>query len=152
MVWWNVRACVYGIRAGRGLVERALSACLLLGWLVMCPIALPLQMVLVARPRARYYMSPSRDVVLAVTAGRRGWHLEDHVCARPGTGQGRALRAVVIPQVLAAADAAGVEVCTTAATSALAHRYMAEVPGLVDEGRGRLRGRRLRRPPAAVSD
>ena len=78
--------------------------------------AAALQAVLVARGTARYYVNPAGDAVLAVSAGRSGWCLEDHVSARPGTGQGRALRAVVLPQLLAAADADRIEIHTTAAT------------------------------------
>lgn len=150
IAWWSGRSFAYGVLAGRGPVERLTSALLALGWLVMCPIVVPLQAVLVARGAARYYVSQAGDAVLAVSAGRDGWCLEDHVSARPGTGQGRALRAVVLPQLLAAADAAGIEIHTTAATTTLARLYASEIPGLVDEGRGWPRGRRLRRLPAAL--
>lgn len=69
-------------------------------------------------------------------------HLRSHSSAKPGTGQGRALRAALIPKLLSAADDLGVDIVTTAASPTLADRYRAD---LVDEGRGWPRGRRLRR-------
>ena len=81
-------------------------------------------------------------------ATRHGWKVENHATARPGTGQGGALRAVVLPHLLAAADSHRVPILATAATTCLAVAYTAEVSGLLDDGRGFPRGRRLRRPPA----
>ena len=141
------RGYEHGIWAGRG-AGRAFSAVLAILWWPALPLSLPVQLVLLRRRRARYYISPSRDAVLAVVATGRGWHVEDHASARPGTGQGRALRAYVLPELTAAADAAGIPIYTTAANEHLAQQYAEELPGLVDVGRGRPRGRRLHRPPA----
>ena len=52
MAWWSGRSFAYGVLAGRGPVERLTLALLALGWLVMCPIVVPLQAVLVARGSA----------------------------------------------------------------------------------------------------
>lgn len=147
LVWWARRGYEHGIWAGRG-AGRAFSAVLAILWWPALPLSLPVQLVLLRRRRARYYISPSRDAVLAVVATGRGWHVEDHASARPGTGQGRALRAYVLPELTAAADAAGIPIYTTAANEHLAQQYAEELPGLVDVGRGRPRGRRLHRPPA----
>lgn len=65
--------------------------------------------------------------------------------------RGKALRALVLPALRAQADAAGVAIYTTAASEKLAKDYAAELPGLVDVGAGRLRGRRMRREPGAAT-
>lgn len=116
-------------------------------WWPAVPLSVPVQLALLARRRARYYMSPSRQAVLAVVATKHGWHVEDHAAARPGTGQGRALRARVLPELTAAADAGGVPIYTTAANRHLAQQYATELSGLVDVGRGWPRGRRMHRAP-----
>lgn len=147
IVWWSQLGYLHGARHGHG-AGRALSALLaLLWWPFAVPLLLPAQAALVARRSARYYMSPERDAVLAVAATGKGWHIEDHATARPGTGRGRALRTVVLPELYEAADGARVAVYATAATAALAANYTAEYPQLVDVGRGYPRGRRMRREP-----
>ena len=95
-----------------------------------------------------------RDAVLGVVATNKGWHVTDHVTTRTGTGRGRPLRALVLPELRAAADAAGIPIYTTAAHERLAAEYSAELPGLVDVGRARPRGRKLRRvcPRGSASD
>lgn len=150
-LWWNERGFLHGARHGRG-GGRLLSIVLAVLWWPTLPLTVPIQIVLAARPWARYYMTPQRDAVLVIAASRHGWHVQDHASARPGTGRGRALRAAVIPKLLAAADAEQVPVMASAATAGLAAAYMAEVSGLVDVGRGHPRGRRLRRPPAPAND
>lgn len=147
MVWWSQLGYRHGARHGRG-AGRVLSAWLMLWWWpVAVPLLLPVQAALVRRRGARYYMSPERDAVLAVVATGKGWHVEDHATARPGTGRGRALRALVLPELCQAADAGRVPIYTTAATAALAAGYASEHPELVDVGRGWPRGRRMRREP-----
>lgn len=150
-LWWNERGFLHGARHGRG-GGRLLSIVLAVLWWPTLPLTVPIQIVLAARPWARYYITPQRDAVLVIAASRHGWHVQDHASARPGTGRGRALRAAVIPKLLAAADAEQVPVMASAATAGLAAGYMAEVSGLVDVGRGHPRGRRLRRPPAPAND
>ena len=146
IVWWSQRGYRHGARRGRG-AGRLFSAFLALAWWPALPLLLPVQAALIARPNARYYMSPQRDAVLAVVATTKGWHVEDHAAAHPGTGAGRALRALVLPQLGQAADAAQVPIYTTAATAALSAGYTAEHPELVDVGRGYPRGRQMRRAP-----
>lgn len=101
--------------------------------------------------RSRVYFSPARDAVLVVTTTRRGWLLAGHAAARPGAGQGRALREVAIPQVMAAADASGVVIYLEAGTGGLAATYRAEVPGLVSTGHSWLGRARLERQPVDLS-
>ncbi len=103
---------------------------------------------LVTCPWTRYYLSPERDVVLALFGTRTGWHIGDHIAAAPRTGRGRALRILLLPELLPVADARRVTIHATAASPELAALYMAELPGPVDVGGGMFRGRRLRRPPA----
>lgn len=113
----------------------------------LLPAALTLQTALTARPGARYYLTPSRDAVLAVAVRHDAWHVYCHVAERSGTGQGRALRALVAPVLCAAADASGTPIEAAALTSQLARLYQSEFPGLVDRGPAFPQGRRLRREP-----
>lgn len=113
----------------------------------LLPAALTLQAALTARPGARYYLTPSRDAVLAVAVRHDAWHVYCHVAERSGTGQGRALRALVAPVLCAAADASGTPIEAAALTSQLARLYQSEFPGLVDRGPAFPQGRRLRREP-----
>lgn len=113
----------------------------------LLPAAVTLQLGLALRPGTRYYLSADRQAVLAVGVRRDAWHVHAHVSARPGSGQGRALRALVGPALAAAADASGTRVEAVAISRAMADRYATEFPGLVDVGPGFPQGRRLRREP-----
>jgi len=112
---------------------------------------LSVPVVVIVKPRlpgVRYYISPQPDAILAVRAARDGWHVDGHVSSRPGTGQGRALRAALLPDLLAAADAAAdVAILTTAANARLAQIYTTELDGLGDVGQDRLGRRKFRREP-----
>lgn len=74
--------------------------------------------------------------------------MAEHYARRPGTGRGRALRDALIPALLGVAEAEGITIHGTAATRGLARRYVEQLPGTVDIGRGPIRGRRLRRVPS----
>lgn len=124
------------------------SAFLAIMWWPAVPVGAAVQAYLLRRPAARYYISPERDAVLAVVATAEGWHVEDHIAARPGTGRGKALRTLVMPELRDRADADGIAIYTTAANERLARQYEDELPGLVDVGRGNPRGRKMRREPA----
>lgn len=150
ITWWNHRGYLHGARRGRG-AGRAFSAVLAIMWWISLPLLLVVQHGLNRRRSARYYMSPTRDAVLAIAATRHGWAVQDHVAERPGTGQGKALRALVLPKLTEAADTAGIAIHTTAANRRLAESYAAELPGLVETGRGIPRGRKMRREPDAPS-
>ncbi|PVW02951.1 hypothetical protein DEA06_14335 [Microbacterium sp. Gd 4-13] len=149
---WMVRGLWHGAwRRKSSPAARALSGVILVG---ACALIVPLGVampVLVARPRARYYMSPERDAVLAILATRTGWSVGDHATAEPGTGRGEALRAQLIPALLPFVDAAGIAVEATAATEDLAKRYAREIPGLLDTGKKDWpRGHKMRREPLNV--
>ncbi|AWF99894.1 hypothetical protein [Clavibacter michiganensis] len=148
IAWWMRRGFWHGFQHSRG-VARVVALYLAVAWWVLSPLVVVLQVVLVTCPWTRYYLSPERDVVLALFGTRTGWHIGDHIAAAPGTGRGRALRARLLPELLPVADARRVTIHATAASPELAALYMAELPGLVDVGGGMFRGRRLRRPPAA---
>ena len=145
ITWWNQIGYLHGARRGHG-AGRAFSAVLAIMWWFSLPLLLVVQHGLNRRRSVRYYMSPTKDAVLAVAASRKGWAVQDHVAERPGTGQGRALRALVLPELTKAADAAGMRISATAANKTLAMQYAAELPGLVDVGRGIPRGRKMQRP------
>ena len=113
----------------------------------LLPAALTLQTALTARPGARYYLTPTRDAVLAVAVRHDAWHIYCHVAERRGAGQGRALRALVAPALCAAADASGTPIEAAALTARLARLYQAEFPGVADHGPAFPQGRRLRREP-----
>jgi len=150
LLWWGQRGYWHG--ATHGPVKgRVVSAFYAVMWWPTWPALLVGQMIVVKRSAARYYLSPDRDAVLAIVATRDGWRVEDHLSARPGKKRGKALRALVLPALRAQADAAGVAIYATAASDKLAKDYADDLPGLVDVGPGRLRGRRLRREPGAAS-
>lgn len=151
IIWWSQRGYWHGAQKKNLLVRhRVFSMMLALAWWPALPILVPLQFMLIVRRRARYYMAPERDVVLALLATRTGWHVEDHIAARPGTGCGYALRSRLLPKLLPTADTHQIAIYTTAATDELAKNYMAELPGLVYVGPGVPRGRLLRRPSSGV--
>lgn len=148
LAWWALRGYCYGARHGP---HRAQQALMVLAWWAILPVLLATQACLLARRRSRYYLSPQRDAVLAVTATRNNWTVEDHLCAHRGRREGQALRQAVVPALLQAADAAHVTVSCSTATPALARRYAAEVPGLTDTGPRLPRGRRMTRQPRTGS-
>lgn len=120
---------------------------MMIGWIFSIPVLLLMQPFVVSRRNARYYMTPERDAVLAVAATRHGWRIDEHASAVPGTARGKALRAGVVPPLVAAADRHHVAIYGTAATPKLARIYAEALPGLVDAGPGWPRGRKLCRPP-----
>lgn len=117
-----------------------------MGWVVFIPVLLLVQPFVVGRRNARYYLTLERDAAIAVVATRHGWKIDDHLSATPGHGRGKALRAVVIPQLVSAADSHQLAIYGTAATPTLAKRYTADLPGLIDDGPAWPRGHKLRRP------
>ncbi|MBD5382242.1 MAG: hypothetical protein HDR73_10390 [Clavibacter sp.] len=147
IAWWMRRGFWHGFQHCRR-CARVVALYLAVAWWVLSLLVVVLHVVLVTCPWTRYYLSPDRDVVLALFGTRTGWHIGDHISAAPGTGRGRALRARLLPELLPIADARRVTIHATAASPELAALYMAELPGLVDVGGGTFRGRRLRRPPA----
>ncbi|MBX9244647.1 hypothetical protein ICW40_07465 [Actinotalea ferrariae] len=155
IVWWAQLGYLHGARRGR-LAGRLASGFLALMWWPTLPLLVIAQALLLARPRARYYMSPQRDAVIAVVASSDAWEIGEHLSAHPGHGRGRALRELMTAPVLAAADTTGIDVRANAATAELARRYITDIPGLVDVGRAFPRGRRLLRgarpDPAAPGD
>lgn len=146
LVWWLQVGFLHGMTKG-GLGGRLLSGVLWFGWWPAFPLVVVVQAVLLGSRRSRYYLSPARDAVLAIRATGQGWLVQDHQSRRPGTGAGRALRARLLPVLVAAADREAVALYTTAATAGLAGLYAAELPGLTDIGRAWPRGRRLHRTP-----
>lgn len=57
--------------------------------------------------------------MLAVVGTPEGWHIEDYIAAHPGTGRGKALRTLVMPELRDRADADGIAIYTTAANECL---------------------------------
>jgi hypothetical protein len=146
LLWWSQRGYWYGAWHGR-FAGRLFSTFLAIMWWPSLPIGVAVQAYLLRRPAARYYLSPEQDAVLAVVATAEGWHVEDHIAAHPGRGRGKALRALVLPELRDRADADGIAIYTTAANERLGRQYAEELPGLVDVGRGNPRGRKMRREP-----
>ena len=144
---WTARGFALGARRGTAASRAYYSALAVLYWPLL-PMVLAVQLVLIRSSGARwYYMTVERDAVIAISISPGTWHIEDHVTARPGTGRGGALRALVLPTLLEAADDVGVALEVTAVTDQLAAAYRADIPGLVDIGPARVRGCRLRRAP-----
>ncbi|WP_343320538.1 hypothetical protein AAFM46_16775 (plasmid) [Arthrobacter sp. TMP15] len=129
---------------GKGnIFDRALSLFSTVMWWPMYPLLAVLQITLVYRPGARYYMSAERDAVIAIGTTRKGWHVSDHASAAPGTGQGKRLRAALLPHLTEHARNNRIAIHATAANAKLAALYAAELPGLEDTGPGFPRGRKL---------
>lgn len=61
------------------------------------------------------------------------WVLSEHHARRRGRGHGAQLRAVVWPHLQEKADGVGVEVRTATRARVLADRYVAEMPGLLND-------------------
>ncbi|GEL47144.1 hypothetical protein CHO01_22600 [Cellulomonas hominis] len=82
---------------------------------------------------------------------RRGWLIDDHTAARPGSNQGAALRSLLGPALAADADSKGVTILTRAATAKLSERYAGSLPGLhrAPGQERRKRGIRMVREPSA---
>lgn len=136
----------HGTRKGT-VFDRVISLVCALMWWLCYPLRAVLQIVLVYRPKARYYMSAERDAVIAISATRKGWHVSDHASATPGTGQGKKLRAELLPHLADQARTSNITINATAANKNLAALYKAELPGLEDVGPGFPRGRKLRTYP-----
>jgi len=150
LLWWSQTGLRHGMGKGHW-GARTLSGLLWFGWWPAFPLVAIVQAVRLGRQDIRYYLSREGDAVLAIRVTRTGWKVEDHLSAQPGTGAGARLRRQLLPALTAAADAAGVPIHATAASTELAAQYTHELPGLVDVDRGWPRGRRLRRDPEARS-
>ncbi|MDO5633441.1 MAG: hypothetical protein Q4G34_01015 [Micrococcus sp.] len=120
-------------------------------WVLCSPLVLPAMAVLIRAeqwwPWSRWYLSRDRDAVLAIRARRGQWRIAEHVCSRPGTGQGRALRDVLLPALSPVAIEEGLTITMNAASPRLAKTYLELLPGLRDVGPAFPRGRRLRLDP-----
>lgn len=151
--WWLERAFLHEVRRSKPL-GAAVAAFFALAWWPASPL-LALIYLLQARvrpggwARRRCFMSPGRDAILIVKAVRDSWVVADHASSRPGTGQGKRLRDLVGPRLIAAASAADVGIQFTAANRKLAEVFAIDLPGLVDVGPGFPRGRRMRRSPTS---
>lgn len=147
---WTARGFALGARQGP-VASRAYYSLLTVLYWPLLPVVLSVQLLLIRSSASRrYYMTVERDAVIAISVSPGTWHIEDHVSARPGTGRGRALRALVMPTLLEAADDAGVALEVTAVTDQLATAYGVDIPDLVDVGSARVRGRKLRRGPGGT--
>lgn len=152
LTWWAERGFVVGATSpGNPLPVRWYYAAVSAAFVPLLPVALGAQLARTTRPWVRYYMSLQRDAVIAVGTRHGCWYVEDHASAKPGSDRGRALRAVVLPALCAAADGAGIAIEAIALSDRLAQLYCDEVPGLLDQGGAAIRGRRLRREPRPVS-
>lgn len=146
LLWWTQKGFQHGIMHGTASGRMASAVCAVMWW-PMWPLLWVVQARVMARKKTRYYLSPAGDAMLSVVAKRGRWVIGDHLSARPGTGRGQALRAVLLPALSVVADCEGVVVEATAATGRLAEVYRADVPGLEVVGRGFPRGVKLRRAP-----
>lgn len=133
--------CWHGTKKGN-----PFSAALLLTGAPLYPLLVTAMAIDLARPNTRYYAT--QHAHLAVTTTPHGWRIENHSSDAPGTGQGRALRDLIIPKLLGHARQHQIPVYVTAANQTLAAKYAQEVPQLHDAGPGFPRGRRLTLSPA----
>ncbi|WP_244322405.1 hypothetical protein RI685_16590 (plasmid) [Clavibacter michiganensis] len=75
IAWWMRRGFWHGFQRSRG-VARVVALYLVVAWWVLSPLIVVLQVVLVTCPWTRYYLSPERDVVLALFGPAPGGTLE----------------------------------------------------------------------------
>lgn len=143
-------AYVHTMRRGSGWWPGA-GLIAFLGTTVLAPIVYVAFALDLRLGRTRYYFSPSRDADLSISVSKHGWRVGNRLSARPGEGQGRALRAIVLPELVSFAEDHRITVFATAATQHLADMYSREIPGLVDIGRHPLRGRGTRRDPNVIA-
>jgi hypothetical protein len=146
---WGLTGVSYGMKRGPW-PGRFVSAVLLVILWVFAPALVATQFYAVARPWTRYYFSPTGDAVLAVIGHRGRWAIADHLSSAPGTGQGRTLREVLLPELVTYADHHQLPVTTTAAAPALAEQYATALPGLRDIAQTIQLPHTSSRPPAAV--
>lgn len=157
MAVWLVRGFGHGVaKTSAPVQERLVSGVLVIGSVVGFPISMILMPLLIgARPRTRYYMSPERDTAIAITAGDGVWHVADHSTAHPGAkstvdpdiGKGRELRRGLAPHLIALLDEADAELLVVAVNEKMAERYEEDLPGLLRTGeKVRPRGLKMRRP------
>lgn len=146
----SITRLTYGARKAATWPMRIWLAYLALIAILTAPVLLlPWRALQLRQRRTTLYVHRDQrrriTAVLAVTARPGRWHVSDHATRRPGTGAGTRLRSQLLPELFAAADNSGITVHAVAATAGLATIYTAAVPGLRDEGRAMLLGRRLRR-------
>jgi len=80
IVWWGRAGFLHGAkRKASPLPLRMFSGYMVAVWRLSLWLVFPVQLALVARRSSRYYLTPERDAVLAITAGADGWH------EQPGT-------------------------------------------------------------------
>lgn len=147
---WSIRGIVHSAVKSNGR-DQVVSIFLATVAIAFAPVLWPaLWLHLVIRAsagRTRSYMTAQRDAVLAITTSADGWHIVDHVAARPGRRRGRILRKTLLAALTAAADQNGIAIHARAASASLARTYCEELPGLHDVGPAPIRGRQLRRDP-----
>ena len=155
IAWMTLGRFSRSARRSHSLPARAMHGYLWVVAVLAFPVVLlPAYAVMVRDPRRTFYALRDahgriQAALCITTAPHRRWIVDNHVSHRPGTGQGRRLRQLLLPTLLAAADRDAVTLEAHAATPRLAQVYCATVPGLVDDGPVRPFGRRLSRPPNA---
>ena len=145
LAWWTFRGFLHSAHHGRGW-PRALSAVCAAMYLPAAPLMLAGLLIETLHPRITYYLTDT--AALAIKTTETGWTVHTHTSAHPGTGQGRALRETVLPELLAFANRHQLDVTLTAATAGLAATYQEQIPGLRDAGPAWPRGRRLLHKPS----
>lgn len=101
-------------------------------WLRVCaaarritrPIDVNVWLFLGRLPGHRVYVAPDGDASMTVYVRRNRWLLADHYCANPGHGQGRRLRALLIPALIDTARRRHVAITITTRVPALRDAYM----------------------------
>ncbi|MHC2186529.1 hypothetical protein ACVLV4_002192 [Rathayibacter agropyri] len=146
---WITRGCLYGMRTNSAnRREQLISAGLFVASIVLFPLILVVQFLLLLHPGCHYILRDERGPAAVIAVIRDSstptWFVRDHVSRHPGSGKGKALRALVVPELRRVADESGIEVVWVAATEGLANRFREEMPGLLDDGEVWPRGQRLR--------
>lgn len=152
-VGWRLDAYLYEWQTTRGM-ERWVAFWLAGQTMVQTPLLLFVYAAFFTSSRRRYYMDTERKAIIGIVVRGGAWRIVDHAVDRPGSGNGKALRDRIQPDLLAAADRQHVPIVARAASTALADQYEVAVPGLQRRRRAFPRGVLMRREPVTrkISD
>lgn len=134
MWWWTVHGYVHATQKSRSVRRRMISLLCALVLLVTAPLWWAWCAWALFGPGAhRAFLAADSTAMLVIRAHGDRWILADHLARRPGTGQGRALRAVLAAPIARCADAQKVTIQVTAAAPQLVEQYRRDDPRWVVE-------------------
>ncbi|MDO5736066.1 MAG: hypothetical protein Q4P15_06285 [Propionibacteriaceae bacterium] len=145
-VGWRVDGFLYEWEKARG-VERWLAFWLATQAMIQTFILVFVYAIFFTSPHRRYYMNEDRSAVVGIARRWGRWRIVDHAVAKPGTGTGQSLIETLRPVLVGEADRQQIPLEAFAASTLLADRYSAVLPGMTIVRRTLLRGLLMRREP-----